>query len=298
MKARRSPKSAAPRRARTGAPACAARARVHARALPPHGGSAAARLALLCVSKRLTPTTHPPAPVHRFTASALPARTFDCSTAGRCTPGRCPRCWGAAACRESSSTRTARRWRRRFMTRFRTTPAASRRAPTRGHRAPQLRAGCPHAFPRRTCGGLPARCHARGASSPRARMQTGSGVSPQVLARTHKLRQRGVSAGGAKVPALTRPLPRAPRGCAAQILERPHELRGDFVPMNSILAHDVTVITADFFLQSHSTNPFLTTATVDKAIAAFLVRCSDAAPCECLVRRPAQLACAACGACL
>ena len=42
------------------------------------------------------------------------------------------------------------------------------------------------------------------------------------------------------------------------------------VPMTSILAHDVSTLTADFFLQSHSTNPFLRTETVDKAVSAFI----------------------------
>jgi CMP-N-acetylneuraminic acid synthetase len=47
--------------------------------------------------------------------------------------------------------------------------------------------------------------------------------------------------------------------------------------MNAILAHDVSVVAADFYLQTHSTNPFLTTATVDSAITAFLVRARRAA---------------------
>ena len=80
-----------------------------------------------------------------------------------------------------------------------------------------------------------------------------------------------------------------------QVLERPQALRGDMVPMNSVIAHDASVIEADFFLQTHSTNPFLSTQTVDSAIAAFLVRarharvhcssCADARPRRLRTRR-------------
>jgi hypothetical protein len=72
-----------------------------------------------------------------------------------------------------------------------------------------------------------------------------------------------------------RPAPAHPR----QILERPAALRGDMVPMNTILAHDVSVVAADVFLQTHTTNPFLTTDTLDKAIDAFLVRTTRARCC-------------------
>jgi len=43
------------------------------------------------------------------------------------------------------------------------------------------------------------------------------------------------------------------------------------VPMTTILAHDAAVFSdADLFVQTHSTNPFLRTETVDKAVSAFL----------------------------
>lgn len=44
--------------------------------------------------------------------------------------------------------------------------------------------------------------------------------------------------------------------------------------MTSILSHDVVTVASadDIFLQTHSTNPFLTTETLDAAITAFLVR--------------------------
>ena len=54
------------------------------------------------------------------------------------------------------------------------------------------------------------------------------------------------------------------------VLPRPQGLRGDMVPMTSILFHDVSTLAADFFLQTHSTNPFLRTETVDSAVSAFI----------------------------
>jgi CMP-N-acetylneuraminic acid synthetase len=52
-----------------------------------------------------------------------------------------------------------------------------------------------------------------------------------------------------------------------KIIERPVELCGDFVPMNDIIAYDITQTDADHFLQTHSTNPLLTLATLKRAIA-------------------------------
>jgi CMP-N-acetylneuraminic acid synthetase len=54
-----------------------------------------------------------------------------------------------------------------------------------------------------------------------------------------------------------------------EFLPRPAELFGGDVPMNEIILHDLTVVEGDFFLQTHSTNPFLRTASVDAAVAAF-----------------------------
>ena len=52
----------------------------------------------------------------------------------------------------------------------------------------------------------------------------------------------------------------------ARIVERPVELRGDFVPMNEIIGHDLSVSDSVHFLQTHSTNPLLTVGTLDRAI--------------------------------
>lgn len=54
-----------------------------------------------------------------------------------------------------------------------------------------------------------------------------------------------------------------------RIVERPESIRGDFVPMNDIIAHDLSVNEGDHFLQTHSTNPLLTKKTLDRAIEAY-----------------------------
>lgn len=50
------------------------------------------------------------------------------------------------------------------------------------------------------------------------------------------------------------------------LLERPRELRADTVPMNEILMYDTAQIAADFYLQTHSTNPLLRSDTISRAI--------------------------------
>lgn len=48
---------------------------------------------------------------------------------------------------------------------------------------------------------------------------------------------------------------------------RPDMLCGDFVPMNDIIAYDLsTHVDDDHFLQTHSTNPLLSVKTIDKSI--------------------------------
>ena len=54
------------------------------------------------------------------------------------------------------------------------------------------------------------------------------------------------------------------------ILKRPQSLQADTVPMNDILIHDTSCVEADFYLQTHSTNPLLTARTFGRAIDAFL----------------------------
>ena len=55
-----------------------------------------------------------------------------------------------------------------------------------------------------------------------------------------------------------------------QVINRPEYLRPDEVPMNRILIHDTDQVPADFYLQTHSTNPLLKPETVSRAINLFL----------------------------
>jgi len=59
-------------------------------------------------------------------------------------------------------------------------------------------------------------------------------------------------------------------GDSVIVLERPEELLGDMVPMNDILAYDVTQVDAKFYLQTHSTNPLVKSETFSSAISTFL----------------------------
>jgi CMP-N-acetylneuraminic acid synthetase len=55
-----------------------------------------------------------------------------------------------------------------------------------------------------------------------------------------------------------------------KIINRPAHLRADEVPTNHVLIHDTDQIQADFYLQTHSTNPLLKPETVSRAINLFL----------------------------
>ncbi len=56
------------------------------------------------------------------------------------------------------------------------------------------------------------------------------------------------------------------------LIDRPAHLRADDIPMNEILAYDTAQAPADFYLQTHSTNPLLRTETISNAIKTFLAR--------------------------
>jgi CMP-N-acetylneuraminic acid synthetase len=56
-----------------------------------------------------------------------------------------------------------------------------------------------------------------------------------------------------------------------RIINRPENLRADGVPMNDILLYDTSQVEADFYLQTHTTNPLLRRETVSRAIQTFLV---------------------------
>lgn len=55
-----------------------------------------------------------------------------------------------------------------------------------------------------------------------------------------------------------------------RIIDRPESLRADDVPMNAILMHDTEQVPAEFYLQTHSTNPLLKPETVARAVETFL----------------------------
>jgi CMP-N-acetylneuraminic acid synthetase len=60
-----------------------------------------------------------------------------------------------------------------------------------------------------------------------------------------------------------------------KIINRPDHLRADDIPMNEILLHDTEQYPADFYLQTHSTNPLLKPETVSRAIESFLASYPD-----------------------
>src|SRR5450755_1842177 len=55
-----------------------------------------------------------------------------------------------------------------------------------------------------------------------------------------------------------------------RLITRPDELRGGHVSMNEILCHDVGLVPADLYVQTHSTNPLLRPASVESALDKFL----------------------------
>ncbi|EAW35609.1 cytidylyltransferase domain-containing protein [Lyngbya sp. PCC 8106] len=55
-----------------------------------------------------------------------------------------------------------------------------------------------------------------------------------------------------------------------KLLERPEHLRAGTVPMNDVLLNAVGQIDADFYLQTHSTNPLLKAETITQAVQSFL----------------------------
>jgi CMP-N-acetylneuraminic acid synthetase len=53
------------------------------------------------------------------------------------------------------------------------------------------------------------------------------------------------------------------------VIDRPKHIRGGMTPMNDVLLHDVKTVQSAFYLQTHSTNPIMTAATVKQAIETF-----------------------------
>jgi len=56
------------------------------------------------------------------------------------------------------------------------------------------------------------------------------------------------------------------------IVERPEQLRADAIPMNEILTYDTAQVAADYYLQTHSTNPLLKAESLSSGIQAFLTQ--------------------------
>lgn len=55
-----------------------------------------------------------------------------------------------------------------------------------------------------------------------------------------------------------------------QVIDRPEHLRAGDVPMNEVLLHDTALVEADFYLQTHTTNPLLLPETIRGAIHVYL----------------------------
>jgi CMP-N-acetylneuraminic acid synthetase len=56
---------------------------------------------------------------------------------------------------------------------------------------------------------------------------------------------------------------------AVLLIDRPAHLRDGTTPMNEVLLHDMAQVPSRFYLQTHSTNPLITVATIDSAVQAF-----------------------------
>lgn len=54
-----------------------------------------------------------------------------------------------------------------------------------------------------------------------------------------------------------------------ELLERPEHLRDGATPMNNVLLHDISQVESEFYLQTHSTNPLMTSETLKRAVDTF-----------------------------
>ena len=59
------------------------------------------------------------------------------------------------------------------------------------------------------------------------------------------------------------------------LYQRPDHLRDGMTPMNEVLLNSVEQVDADFYLQTHSTNPLLSTDSFSRAIRAFSKQLSE-----------------------
>lgn len=62
---------------------------------------------------------------------------------------------------------------------------------------------------------------------------------------------------------------------SVRVLPRPDHLLGGEVPMNDVLLNDIDQVVADYYVQTHSTNPLLRPETIRRALDAFLAACDE-----------------------
>ena len=65
-----------------------------------------------------------------------------------------------------------------------------------------------------------------------------------------------------------------------KVVRRPEHLRAPEIPMNEILAYDTAQVEADFYLQTHSTNPLLRSRTISASC------CGEVEPTPRLMLKP------------
>ena len=53
------------------------------------------------------------------------------------------------------------------------------------------------------------------------------------------------------------------------IINRPAHLADDCIPMNDVIKYDISQVNSRFYLQTHSTNPLLSSKSIENAIATF-----------------------------
>jgi len=56
---------------------------------------------------------------------------------------------------------------------------------------------------------------------------------------------------------------------SVKVFKRPEKLRGDFISMDSIIEHYLPIIDTSYIVQTHATNPLLTSNTLNKAISLY-----------------------------
>ena len=55
-----------------------------------------------------------------------------------------------------------------------------------------------------------------------------------------------------------------------RISPRPSELQGDSISVNKLIAHDLSLLDGDIYIQTHATSPLLKAETIAKALRLFI----------------------------